>query len=106
MERFKKMDSILSVPPARKDKATIKHPAVFPVGLPLEYIKAISHENGIVCEPFCGSGTTIIAAEQCGRVCYGMELDPIYCDVIRKRWAEFVHGEGCDWQTLAPEVAE
>ena len=35
---------------------------------------------------------------------FGMELDPHYCDVIRKRWAEFVHGDGCDWQTLAPEV--
>ena len=29
-----------------------------------------------------------------------MEIDPLYCDVIRKRWAEFVHGEGCDWGVL------
>ena len=33
-----------------------------------------------------------------------MELDEHYCDVIRKRWAEFVHGEGCDWEKLTPEV--
>jgi site-specific DNA-methyltransferase (adenine-specific) len=33
-----------------------------------------------------------------------MEIDPPYCDVIRKRWAKFVHGEGCDWQTLTPAV--
>ena len=36
---------------------------------------------------FIGSGTTIIAAEQTGRVCYGMELDPKYCDVAVNRWA-------------------
>ena len=33
-----------------------------------------------------------------------MELDPKYCDVIRRRWAEFAHGEGCDWQSLTPAV--
>jgi DNA modification methylase len=41
---------------------------------------------GNVYEPFCGSGTTLIAAEQLGRKCYGMEISPQYCDVIVKRW--------------------
>jgi len=40
----------------------------------------------IVHEPFCGTGTTLIAAEQLGRKCYGMEISPAYCDVIVKRW--------------------
>ena len=35
-------------------------------------------------------------------MCRCVELDPKYCDVIRRRWAEFVHGEGCDWQKLTP----
>lgn len=35
-----------------------------------------------------------------GRKAFLMEIDPLYCDVVRKRWAEFVHGEGCDWQEL------
>lgn len=35
-----------------------------------------------------------------------MELDPHFVDVIRKRWAEYVHGEGCDWESLTPEVQE
>jgi DNA modification methylase len=42
-----------------------------------------------VYDPFCGSGTTIIAAETEGRICYAMELDPKYCDVIVKRWQDF-----------------
>ena len=37
-------------------------------------------------------------------MCRAVELDPKYCDVIRKRWAEFVHGEGCDWQELTPAL--
>lgn len=46
------------------------------------------HE-GDVYDPFLGSGTTLIAAEQLGRRCYGMEIDPIYCDVIIARWEAF-----------------
>ena len=42
-----------------------------------------------VYDPFCGSGTTIIACEQSKRHCYAMEIDPAYCDVIVKRWEEF-----------------
>jgi len=42
-----------------------------------------------VYDPFCGSGTTIIAAETCGRVCYAMELNPIYIDVSLRRWERF-----------------
>ncbi len=46
-----------------------------------------------VYDPFLGSGTTLIAAEQTGRICYGMELDPGYCDVIRGRYEAFVGTE-------------
>jgi DNA modification methylase len=61
------------------------HPATFPVGLPSEYIKAMTKENEIVCESFTGSGTTMVAAHQLNRKCYGMELDPQYCQVIIDR---------------------
>jgi len=40
-------------------------------------------------EPFTGSGTTIIAAEQLERSCFGMEISPIYCDLAIRRWEEF-----------------
>ena len=46
-----------------------------------------------VYEPFCGSGSTLIAAEQCGRRCYAMELNPVYCDVIVRRWEAFTGGK-------------
>ena len=45
-----------------------------------------NHDASIVFDPFLGSGTTLIAAEQLGRKCYGMEISPAYCDVIVKRW--------------------
>jgi DNA modification methylase len=61
------------------------HPATFPIELPSEYIKAITNEGDLIAEPFTGSGTTMVAAHQLNRKCYGMELDPKYCDVIVKR---------------------
>jgi site-specific DNA-methyltransferase (adenine-specific) len=82
------------------------HPTQKPVLLSRWFVEKFTKEGDIVADIYLGSGSTLLACEKTGRVCYGMELEPHYCDVIRKRWAEFVHGEGCDWQTLAPEVAE
>ena len=45
--------------------------------------------GGLVLDPFLGSGTTIIAAEQLGRRCYGIEIEPRYCDVAVSRWEQF-----------------
>lgn len=66
-----------------------KHPAPFPVFLPAEYIASFTEEKDIVVEPFGGSGTTLMACEQMDRICYIMELDPSYCDVILQRWEDF-----------------
>jgi DNA modification methylase len=65
------------------------HSAAFPVGLPSFFIKAYTDELDSVYEPFCGSGSTLIASEQLNRTCYGMEISPQYCDVIVKRWENF-----------------
>lgn len=62
------------------------HGASFPVALPSIGIQQHTQSGDAVYEPFCGSGTTLIAAEQLGRKCYGMEISPQYCDVIVKRW--------------------
>ena len=65
------------------------HPAVFPVGFPEAYILAMTNARHGVYEPFGGSGTTLIACEKTKRRCFGMELDPGYCDVIVERWETF-----------------
>lgn len=85
---FKQMESVLFCYPTL-DKTRQMHPATFPVGLPAEYIKAMSDEGDSVIEPFGGSGTTLIACEQLGRKCFIMELEPKYVDVIIRRWEEF-----------------
>ena len=59
------------------------HPTQKPVSLLAE---VIGWTSGLIYDPFLGSGTTLIAAEQLGRKCYGMEISPAYCDVIVKRW--------------------
>jgi len=63
-----------------------EHPTQKPVEVSAIPIRNSCPPNGSIYEPFCGSGTTLIAAEQLGRKCYGMEISPQYCDVIVKRW--------------------
>lgn len=75
--------SVVCVYPEEDRQEDSTHPAVFPVRLAGEFL---SMWRGTVYEPFCGSGTTLIAAEQLGGKCYGMEISPQYCDVIVKRW--------------------
>ena len=70
-------------------KTSKEHPSMHPVELPWRCIKMHSDKGEIVLEPFCGSGTTIIACEQTERVCYAMEKEPSYCDLAVKRWEEF-----------------
>jgi hypothetical protein len=58
---------------------------------PLDWVRMLiaNCTHGDIYDPFLGSGTTLIAAEQLGRKCYGMEISPAYCDVIVKRWETF-----------------
>jgi DNA modification methylase len=65
------------------------HPTVKPVGLVNDAIKDCSRRNGIVLDPFLGSGTTVIAAERSGRRARGIELEPVYVDVAVKRWQDY-----------------
>lgn len=64
------------------------HSAMFPVGLPAFFIGIFTDPGDVVIEPFTGSGTTMVAAEDAGRLCYGMELMPEYCAIILQRMAD------------------
>lgn len=66
-----------------------RHPAMFPVEFPETYIEAMTDAGQNVIEPFCGSGSTLIACEKTNRKCYGMELDEHYCDIIVERWQKY-----------------
>lgn len=104
-EKLKEMESWLYCN-AEMGSIRKSHPATFPVELPIKYISAITCNKDIVVEPFCGSGSTLIACEQTNRICYGMELDEKYCDVIVQRYVNFtgntkikLNGEEIEWQT-------
>jgi DNA modification methylase len=65
------------------------HPTMKPIELIVNAILNSSLEGGRILDLFLGSGSTLIGAEKTGRICYGMELDPKYMDVIIKRWEDF-----------------
>jgi DNA modification methylase len=77
--------SVNSLHPARRGDLQL-HPTVKPVALIADLIRDCSRRNGIILDPFGGSGTTIIAAERTGRRARVMELDPLYVDVAIRRW--------------------
>lgn len=85
-----------------KPKKNDVHPTMKPVEMLVYLLQNSSKRGDVVLDTFGGSGSTLIACEQTGRVCKTVELDPRYCDAIRRRWAEFKHGEGCDWAKLTP----
>lgn len=60
-----------------------------------------NHEASEIYDPFLGSGTTLIAAEQLNRKCYGLEISPAYCDVIVQRW-ETLTGKKAVLEKLMP----
>ena len=62
------------------------HPTQKPVGLIAAILSDHSNPGALCLDPFLGSGTTLVACEQLGRTCYGMEISPQYCQVIIDRW--------------------
>lgn len=92
--------NVVRVDPRGKNDNADKHRAVMPLELPAWVMQTLCPEAKTIAEPFCGSGTTLIAAEQLGRKCYGMEISPAYCDVIVKRW-ETLTGKKAKRETAA-----
>jgi hypothetical protein len=83
------VQSVYVAPPQRGNEFSDIHAATMPLHVPSWVMQTLCDQSKSVYEPFCGTGTTLIAAEQLGRKCYGMEISPQYCDVIVKRWETF-----------------
>ena len=73
----------------KRQKKNNLHPTMKPIELIEKAILNSSKTEDLLYEPFGGSGSTLIACEKQNRICYNMELDPKYCDVIVKRWENF-----------------
>ena len=71
-----------------KPSASVEHPTMKPLKLLARQIRNSTRRGEKVLDTFGGSGSTLLACEQLGRVCYTAELDPKYCDVILKRYIE------------------
>ena len=88
------------------------HPTVKPVAMVADAILDCTARGEIVLDSFLGSGTTLLAAERTGRVCHGMEIDPLYVDTAIRRWQRYtgdhaVHAvSGKRFDDLAKEALE
>ena len=80
------------------------HPTQKPVKLCCWFLDKLSKTGALVADIFGGSGSTLIACEQLMRRCRMMEIDPLYCDVIRKRWKIKNDGEEAGWEKATPLV--
>lgn len=86
-------DAATSIWKVDKPLRNAEHPTIKPVAIPARAIENSSRNGDRILDSFLGSGTTLIACEQTGRICYGLELDPKYCDVIIRRWEQFTGKE-------------
>ena len=79
-----------------QDDERTAHSTQKPIECMLRPIRNNTAEGESVYDPFLGSGTTLMAAEQLDRICYGIELDPAYCDMIVQRWIKYRNKLGKD----------
>ena len=79
-----------------------EHPTSKPVELFAIPLREHTRRGEVCYEPFCGSGSQLIAAEQLGRRCFALEISPHYCDVIVRRWLKYVDSEPArlNWRSV------
>ena len=80
------LPNVYSAPPQRNNEYSGVHNATFPIHLPLFIVSSFTNAGDSVCDPFLGTGTTLVACEEIGRTCYGVELEPEYCELAIRRW--------------------
>ena len=71
---------------ADRDESLAMHPTVKPVQMLADAILDVTRRGEIVLDGFLGSGSTLMACKQTGRICHGVEIDPTYIQVIITRW--------------------
>src|SRR6202035_1860703 len=81
------------------------HPTVKPTAMLEDALLDLTNRGDIVIDPFLGSGSTLIAADKTGRVCRGVELDPLYVDVIVRRFEAATVETGETFEALATQGA-
>jgi len=82
-------DSVIRINRAPSESAGVGHPAMYPVALCEYMYRSFAKAGDIVYEPFCGSGTSIIASGKFGAACYASEISPAYVDMAVRRWQRF-----------------
>jgi len=75
------LKEVWEIPP----RIDTEHPATFPIELCKRCIDACSNEKDVVFDPFCGSGTTCVAAKMLGRKYIGIDISEEYCEIARER---------------------
>jgi DNA modification methylase len=89
---FRQLSTVQTIMQEQSRVYTKFHPAIFPVSLPEEYIKAMTNDGDVVAEPFSGSGTTLVACENLGRRCRAIEISPAYVAVALERMSQAFPG--------------
>lgn len=89
-------DTVWEIP---RPRASREHPTIKPLELVERAVQNGSKKKQIVLDPFAGSGTTIVAAERLGRKARLMEIDPVYADVIVRRWQGLTHETAVNAET-------
>jgi len=110
VQDFKIPDSTLRIRRHKERGIEVSHPAVFPWRLPAFVMEAYTDPHEIVFEPFCGSGTSIIAGQRTGRRVRAIELADVYVDLAVRRWQQLfsdlpvtLDGRGKDFGEVAAE---
>jgi len=95
------VDNIYEGPPQRSNVSPDVHAATMPSHLPTWVLTVLCDRARTVLDPFAGTGTTLIAAEQAGRRCYGIEIEPVYCQIIIDRWEAYTGSTAVKVDTAA-----
>ena len=86
----------------QRDNLLALHPTVKPVAMIADALRDVSRRGEVLIDTFLGSGTSLMAAQETGRVCCGVELDPLYVDVAIRRWQNITGREATNLETGEP----